>query len=240
MSARPGQAAEEVLAGEPQEAARTWLGITSLVMLVLFVIDTALVLDGFWLPVDIRVATFIQSIDWGPLVIPMTITNLTAGYPQMLAGALAIVVLFIVERRAGWLMLIGSISSLFDNILKLLIERDRPTVDLVHIITPANGFSYPSGHAVFFTWLSFMLASSLAPRIKPVFRPALWLAAILLILNASVGRVWAGAHWPSDVLGGVSLGVAWSAFVLWLPERWLPSPSARWFRGPLRERPAGQ
>lgn len=240
MSAQPKQAAKEVLAGEPKAAARTWLGFAAVAMLILFVIDTVLVLNGFWLPVDIRVATFIQSVNWGPLVIPMTITNVTAGYPQMLVGILAIVALFIIERRAGWLMLIGSISSLLDNVLKLLIERDRPTVDLVHIITPANGYSYPSGHAVFFTWLSFMLAASLAPRIKPVHRPALWLAAILLIAIAGAARVWAGAHWPSDVLGGVFLGVAWSAFVMWLPERWLPSPSTRWFRGRLRRRPAGQ
>jgi undecaprenyl-diphosphatase len=236
MSAQPKEAAKEIIAGEPEAEARRWLGAIALATFILFAIDTVLVLNGFWLPFDIRMASFIQSINWGPLVIPMTITNVTAGYPQMLAGILAIVVLFIIERRAGWLMLIGSISSLLDNILKLLIERDRPTVDLVHIITPANGYSYPSGHAVFFTWLSFMLAASLAPRIKPAYRPILWLAAIVLITIACIARVWAGAHWPSDVIGGVLLGVAWSAFVLWLPERWLPSPSLRWFRGRLRRR----
>ena len=30
---------------------------------------------------------------------------------------------------------------------------------------------------------------------------------------------------------GVMLGIGWSAFVLWLPERWLPSPNFKWFRG---------
>ena len=51
-----------------------------------------------------------------------------------------------------------------------------------------------------------------------------------------LARVWAGDHWPSDVLGGVLLGIGWSAFVLWLPERWLPSPSFRWFGGRARAR----
>jgi len=32
------------------------------------------------------------------------------------------------------------------------------------------------------------------------------------------------------VIGGAMLGIGWSAFVLWLPERWLPSPSLKWFR----------
>jgi undecaprenyl-diphosphatase len=238
MSAQPKQAAEQVLAGEPRAAARTWLGFTALAMFVLFLIDTVLVLNGFWLPIDIRIAIFIQAFNWGPLVYPMHLFNITAGYWQVLAGAVAIVALFAVERRAGWLMLIGSISSLLDNIIKLLVERHRPTVDLVHILTPASGFSYPSGHAVFFTWLSFMLAASLARRIKPVYRPALWLAALIVIVLACIARVWAGDHWPSDVVGGVLLGAGWTAFVLWLPERWLPSPSLRWFSG--RSRPVGQ
>jgi len=50
-----------------------------------------------------------------------------------------------------------------------------------------------------------------------------------VIVLTCIARVWAGAHWPSDVLGGVLLGIGWSAFVLWLPERWLPSPTFRWF-----------
>jgi undecaprenyl-diphosphatase len=143
----------------------------------------------------------------------------------------AIVALFVFERRAGWLMLIGSISSLLDNIIKLIVSRQRPPADLVHILSPTTGFSYPSGHAVFFTWMSFMIAVSIAPRIKPAYRPVLWILAAFVIVLTCIARVWAGDHWPSDVLGGVMLGVGWSAFVLWLPERWLPSPSFKWFRG---------
>ena len=236
MSAQPKQAAKEILAGEPAAASRTWLGFTALVMFVLFAIDTVLVVNGFWLPIDIRVTSFIQGVNWGPIVYPLQLINVTAGFWQVLAGIVAIVALFIVDRRAGWLMAIGSISSLLDNIIKLLVSRQRPTVDLVHILTPASGFSYPSGHAVFFTWLSFMLAVSLAPRTKPAYRPALWSIAIVVIVLTCIARVWAGDHWPSDVAGGVLLGAGWSAFVLWLPERWLPSPRLRWFSGRLRKR----
>jgi undecaprenyl-diphosphatase len=240
MSAQPQRAAKEVLAGEPGAAARTWLGPIALVMFVLFAIDTILVINGFWLPIDIRITAFIQNVNWGPVVYPLQLINMTAGFWQVLVGATAIVALFFVERRAGWLMLIGSLSSLLDNIIKLLVSRPRPTVDLVHILTPASGYSYPSGHAVFFTWMSFMLAVSLAPRIKPVFRPVIWLLAIIVIVLTCIARVWAGDHWPSDVVGGVLLGAGWSAFVLWLPERWLPSPSLRWFSGRLRRRSTTQ
>jgi membrane-associated phospholipid phosphatase len=228
--AEPKQAAAEVLAGRPGSTARRWLGPTALVVFVLFAIDTYLVVMNDVLPFDVPIATFIQQITWGPVVYPMELINASAGIWQVLIGAVAVVALFVLERRAGWLMLIGSISSGLDNVIKLVISRQRPPADLVHILSPTTGFSYPSGHAVFFTWMSFMIAVSLAPKIRPAFRPVLWIFAALVIVLTCIARVWAGAHWPSDVTGGVLLGIGWSAFVLWLPERWLPSPSMKWFR----------
>jgi membrane-associated phospholipid phosphatase len=234
--AEPKEAAAEVLAGRPGPTARRWLGPTAVVVFVLFAIDTYLVVQNAVLPSDVPIARFIQQLNWGPVVYPLELINASAGIWQVLLGAVAVVALFILERRAGWLMLIGSISSLFDNIIKLVISRQRPPADLVHILSPTTGFSYPSGHAVFFTWMSFMVAVSIAPKIRPAYRPILWILAAIVIVLTCIARVWAGAHWPSDVIGGVLLGIGWSAFVLWLPERWLPSPSFRWFRG--RARPA--
>jgi membrane-associated phospholipid phosphatase len=228
--AEPKQAAAEVLAGRPGPTARRWLGPTALVVFALFAIDTYLVVQKEVLPFDLPIALFIQQLNWGPVVYPMELINASAGIWQVLIGAVAILALFLVERRAGWLMLIGSISSVLDNIIKLVISRQRPPADLVHILSPTTGFSFPSGHAVFFTWMSFMIAVSIAPKIRPSYRPILWIVAVLVIVLTCIARVWAGAHWPSDVIGGVLLGMGWSAFVLWLPERWLPSPSFKWFR----------
>jgi undecaprenyl-diphosphatase len=232
--AEPKQAVAEVVAGRPGPTARRWLGPTALVVFVLFAIDTYLVLQNKVLPFDVPIARFIQQLNWGPVVYPLELINISAGIWQVLIGAVAVVALFILERRAGWLMLIGSISSLLDNIIKLVISRQRPPADLVHILSPTTGFSYPSGHAVFFTWMSFMLAVSIAPKIAPVYRPILWIFAVMVIVLTCIARVWAGAHWPSDVIGGVLLGIGWSAFVLWLPERWLPSPTFKWFRAKSR------
>ena len=211
--------------------ARRWLGPTALVACVLFAIDTYLVVQNQVLPIDVPIATFIQHLNWGPVIYPMELIDASSGIWQVVIGALAVVAVFAVQRRAGWLMLIGSISNLLGNIMKLVISRQRPPADLVHILSPTTGYSYPSGHAVFFTWLSFMIAAAIAPKVRPAYRPVPWILAAIVTALTCIARVWAGDHWPSDVIGGVLLGIGWSAFVLWLPSRWLPSPSFKWFRG---------
>ncbi|HEX6348507.1 MAG TPA: phosphatase PAP2 family protein [Candidatus Dormibacteraeota bacterium] len=216
---------------------RRALGAVTAVTAVLFAIDTYFVLTQPLLPFDVPVELEVQSVQWGPLAYLMDATNFTAGVYQTLLGLVVCAVMFFFERRAGWLMLIGSGASLLDQLFKDTIGRHRPTPDLVHILTPANGYSYPSGHAVFFTWLAFMLAAALAPRLAPWLRGVVWGLAVCLVVVACLGRIWIGVHWPSDVLGGFLLGLGWSAFVLWLPERWLPSPDAVWSRWRDRNRP---
>ena len=236
--AAPRQAARQVMAGDPHKAARQWLGPVVVVAAILFALDTYLVATRPLLPFDIPVATFVQWFPWGPMTWIFRLINETAGYPQGAVGVMSVVVLFTFERRAGYLMALGAISSVIDNEVKVMMARQRPAADLVHIITPAPGYSYPSGHAVFFTWLSFMLAFALAPHVRPPYRAALWIGAALVILLTCFARVWAGAHWPSDVAGGVVLGLGWSAFVIWIPERWLPTPSRKWLQWPRRRRAA--
>lgn len=230
--APPAQAAKEVAAGDPHESARQWLGPLTVAVAIMFALDTYLVATRPLLPFDVPIAVFAQSFPWGPITWIFRAINETAGYPQGAVGVIAVIVLFIYERRAGYLMALGAISSLIDNEIKVMMARQRPAPDLVHIITPAPGYSYPSGHAVFFTWLSFMLAFALAPHVRPRYRVFLWSGAALLIVLTCFARVWAGAHWPSDVAGGVLLGLGWATFVIWVPERWLPTPSRKWLRRP--------
>ncbi|MEP7104792.1 MAG: phosphatase PAP2 family protein [Chloroflexota bacterium] len=231
------EADRQVVEGRPGAIARTWLMRIVLAVGILFLADTILVTGQPYLFFDIPVERAVQSFNWGPLVYLMDLTNWTAGIYQTLLGLVVCVLMFVFDRRAGWLMLVGSVASLLDQVLKATVGRHRPTSDLVTIFNPAIGNSYPSGHAVFFTWLAFMLAAALSPRLHPWLRGVVWALAGLLIITACLGRVWAGVHWPSDVLGGFLLGLGWSAFVLWLPERYLPSPDKVWSRWRDRGKP---
>jgi membrane-associated phospholipid phosphatase len=225
------QAVHEIIAGTPGPAARRWLGPLALIAFLLFAVVTVLVVTGVTRAgFDIPVERAVQHVAWGPLTYWMTATNITGGLIQDFLGAAVVVALFLTDRRAGWLMALGAIGSLLDQIVKVSVERHRPTADLVTVLNPSSGFSYPSGHALFFTWLAFMLATAIAPHVGRRVRAVAWLVAALVILFACIGRVWAGAHWPTDVIGGFLLGLGWSAFILWLPERWLPTPGRRWIR----------
>jgi membrane-associated phospholipid phosphatase len=223
------QAVQKVIAGRPVPAARRWLGPLSLISFVLFGALTVLVIAGVTRAgFDIPVERAVQHVPWGPLTYWMTATNVTGGLIQDLVGVAVVVALFILDRRAGWLMALGAIGSLIAEIVKVSVARQRPPADLVTILNPSSGYSYPSGHAIFFTWLSFMLATAIAPHVGRRVRFVVCLLAAFVIVFACIGRVWAGAHWPTDVIGGFLLGVGWSAFILWLPERCLPTPSRRW------------
>lgn len=223
------QAVREVAAGDPGRSARRWLGWVSVAAFVLFAADSYLVTNGLTLHAfDLPIAHAVQSAPWGPLTYVMTVTNVTGGLVQDLFGLLVILVMLVYERRAGMLMALGALGSVWVELIKLAVSRQRPTADLLSIINPNTGYSFPSGHAVFFTWLSLMLVVSLSPRLSRPLRAVAWVLAFAVIFTACLGRVWAGAHWPADVIGGFLVGLGWSSFVLWLPERWLPTPRLRW------------
>jgi undecaprenyl-diphosphatase len=68
--------------------------------------------------------------------------------------------------------------------------------------------SYPSGHAILTVALYFTIALQL--RHARGWRwPFVVAAAIVLITCYS--RVYLGVHWPTDLIGGLLIGVVWLA-----------------------------
>jgi len=71
----------------------------------------------------------------------------------------------------------------------------------------ASGASFPSGHA---TWFF-----ALAMTIWFANRKWGWWFFILATLMG-IARIYAGVHWPLDILGGAAIGIASAWFVHWL------------------------
>lgn len=93
---------------------------------------------------------------------------------------------------------------------KLLIGRPRPD-SAEHLVAISN-LSFPSAHAAnaLMVWLCLAL---LLPRTERGRTMAIW-AAIWLALAIGLTRVMLGVHWPSDVIGGWSFGLAWTLLML--------------------------
>jgi undecaprenyl-diphosphatase len=126
------------------------------------------------------------------------------------------------ERREAlaWVG-VGVATVVAIELIKDLAARPRP--ELWPRLVTQGGSSFPSGHAVaaaaFYPLLAWVLARH-RPRLLPV---AFSLAAVLVIL-VSVGRLYLGLHWPTDVLAGWAIGAAEStAAVTWLRAR-RPTP----------------
>ena len=143
--------------------------------------------------------------DWVMLALPWTGTNLTI-LPIMVAFAMW---LWRWKGRGelGLQLVTVSLGSLVMNaVLKDLFNRPRP--DLWEHRGQFAWASYPSGHAIVCTAVYFSIAIMLHRERgwRWPFAAAGTLAAVSLY-----SRLYLGVHWPTDVLGGLAIGVVWLA-----------------------------
>src|ERR1051326_6493605 len=107
--------------------------------------------------------------------------------------------------------------------VKLIVQRQRPTADLVNVFSVLNDYSFPSGHVLLFTaFLGFLLflIYTLTPR-SWVRTFGLSMLGVLIAL-VGVSRVYLGQHWPSDVIGAYLLGSLWLALMIYLYRKGKP------------------
>lgn len=92
-------------------------------------------------------------------------------------------------------------------LLKAVFQSPRPTADVVAILERVTGFGYPSGHALGAALVYGALAIAL-PRVIPnaIAAGLARVAALAMVLLIAWSRVRLGAHWASDVLGGLAFG----------------------------------
>ena len=108
------------------------------------------------------------------------------------------------QRRLGCMCASALVFDLLSvNLLvKNLFARTRPyevIEGLTNLIGKQSDFSFPSGH----TAASFAVATVLVMRApKKLSIPAAVLAVII-----SLSRLYVGVHYPTDVLGGVFIGI---------------------------------
>ncbi len=114
-------------------------------------------------------------------------------------------------RKAGIAALIGlAVGALITNVtLKNIVARTRPyevIQGLSLLIERQHDFSFPSGH----TCASFSAACALYLTL-----PRRWgIVCLALASLIALSRLYVGVHYPSDVLGGLLVGI-FSGWVGW-------------------------
>lgn len=138
-----------------------------------------------------------QFLDW--LIIFL------AEYLIFILAFIAVLLIFREKdwRRRAYFLALVTISTvlsrgIFTEIIQFYYYHPRPFVALnfMPLIDHAPTSSFPSGHLAFF---SVVLTMYLLDR-----RAGIWFAVGALLIG--LGRVSAGIHWPTDILGGIGVG----------------------------------
>ena len=75
----------------------------------------------------------------------------------------------------------------------------------------ADPFSFPSGHATLSVVVYGFLAFLVSLRASHVSRVFMASGVVLLVAAIAFSRLYLGVHWMSDVVAGLSFGMAWVA-----------------------------
>src|SRR3989440_7328768 len=139
------------------------------------------------------------------------------GSSEWIAIVLSAAVLFFVFKRwwASLLTIVIAVPGgmLLNEWVKILVHRHRPFEDGWFV--DWSGYSFASGHSIGATLLYGQLALFLIPVIKSRRgRVLVFSAASFIVALVGFSRIALGAHYFTDVLGGIFFGMMWLTLCL--------------------------
>jgi undecaprenyl-diphosphatase len=158
----------------------------------------------------------------GPLWLVSAAQDVSAlgNRPLLIVTVLVVIGYLALERMyhaLGLVVIAVSGGGLLNTLLKYLFARERP--DVVPHLVPVTSLSFPSGHSVLAAVMYLTLGALLA-RVAVHRRTRLYVLTVAMLATFLVGvsRVYLGVHYPTDVLAGWCVGLAW-ALLCWLVAR---------------------
>jgi len=176
------------------------------------------------LAIDVTVERDVQATNWGPLALAFPVFSWIGDAKGAVLDVVVFIAVLIWNRRAWMLAVAGALTGGWYLLISHLINRARPTTAQVLQVTEHPGASsFPSGHTIFIVTVTVVLMLCLGYRYLPRWaRPIGWAVVALIVFDGAISRIYTGAHWPTDVLAGVLIAVAWISFVVsirWISDR---------------------
>jgi membrane-associated phospholipid phosphatase len=199
-----------------------WLWFVCLLMLVAFVVLGVAARRVGSFEVDVRFARWLQGIDWRVFRWATDLTNWAMNTVPLTVAAICFSLYLLWRRRPtdAAVLAIATALRLLNGLFKRLIESPRPTPDLLDVVGNQTSFGYPSGHAAGALLVVGAFAWSLSRHASTTARRWLvWVIAVAWIVLTGLGRVYAGRHWPTDVVGAWLWTIPALTGVIWLATR---------------------
>ncbi len=103
----------------------------------------------------------------------------------------------------------GLLLRFWDQLLKVIVRSPRPAEDFgIRVDYLRDSYGFPSGHVYSDVLVYGIIAVFAASFLPKWWAMAVQAAVVALLLLAGPARVYVGAHWPSDVIGGYLWGAA--------------------------------
>ena len=180
---------------------------------------------GLFRPLDVTLLGLAQRGSSEVLDRVGLITSVLGGVEFIAVAAMALASGLFVQgqrRLATRLLAALVVTGLIEIIFKMVVPQTPvpegllrgPDPSLLDINTP---YPYPSGHMLRAVLL-FGAIYLLWPN-RPV-----RLAIVAFLIASAASRLYLGTHWPSDILGGVLLGIAG---LMWAFESYQPESKGR-------------
>jgi undecaprenyl-diphosphatase len=199
------------------------LSAPPILVLVVAVLVFALmaVVAAAWVvvPGDDAVLGTVQELPATPFEGPIDVGNRLG---DTIAGPIAVIILTIlcaVRRFTPGIVFCLTLLALRlgGMFMKGVFDSPRPDPGTAEIRDHFDGFGFPSGHAMTATCIA-MAVTIILPAL---FRESGLIRSIVAVVwcvaaLCGVARVWYGAHWPTDVLGGAASAVVMAWIAVWL------------------------
>jgi membrane-associated phospholipid phosphatase len=179
----------------------------------LFVIIAVVVALKAVIAIDGNVATWLHVRATPQVTDVMAAISLLGAPTTLTIIAVAGSLLLLYRRRYAEAAMLSTVvlgGNFLNFCLKHLIQRGRPVFDDPLFSLPT--YSFPSGHAMASTVFYGLLAIYVSVGARQRYAaPVAIGAAVVTVALVSFSRVYLGLHYLSDVLGGLSEGIAWLA-----------------------------